>query len=51
MKKTNPKEWICKKCGLNMDWEDKDGKVVSPNYCDNCRRPCGTETHYYKKLK
>jgi len=43
------KKWICKKCGLDMNWKDKNGKVVNPNYCENCRKPCGKKTHY--KLK
>lgn len=48
-KKDNPKNWICKKCGLNLNWEDKNGKVISPNYCSYCRSP-SSKTHYYKSV-
>jgi len=46
----NPKEWICKKCGLDMNWENEKGEMISPNYCQNCRKP-SDETHFYKKLE
>lgn len=47
METKNPKEWICKKCGLDMEWRNEKGEVVSPNYCDYCRSPDG-DTHYFK---
>lgn len=42
----NPKEWICKKCRADMNWE-KDGKLITPNYCDYCRKP-DNDTHQRK---